>query len=512
MAYKDVIKVLDTDGKTYVDFHPETETDQIVDFKEKTKALAKEALGENGWAILPKIVATTLTGSTVTAKSGTTTVTAAEEGTTGKFTMEIPSLGVWTVTATKSGVFTRSVTVDVSEIKEYKIEISHGLRYGFRIKKDESDPYGRVEYLYDAVGLTPAKMDFANGKFNYGSWADKWFVTKNKPCMLKSNGKVDYYLNPNNYAYKEDGTSSDVANTAYDGNAMAQIPLCYVNRYEKDGYEYEIISDIKYDDNYKAYAHTRADGSIADFFYYSMFGGSGGSTKMRSLSGQTLASSLTAEQEINACKANGSNWYIHTWSQRSLIRTLLILIAKTTDLQSAFGIGNCRSGSSGSVLQSGTLKDKGQFFGYNNSSSNQVKVFHIEKFWGDQWDRTAGLIYNNGNIHVKMTPEGDGYRINDIVGYTNTGVSLTGSSSGYISKCTCTEYGIIPTEVSGSSSTYYADGSWFDGSGLRFLFSGASAGDASGFGGPFAFSVNDAPSVANWSCGCGLSCEQPASA
>ena len=43
------------------------------------------------------------------------------------------------------------------------------------------------KYLYDAVGLTPAAMDFTNGKFSYGDWADKWFVTDNKPLMLKSN-------------------------------------------------------------------------------------------------------------------------------------------------------------------------------------------------------------------------------------------------------------------------------------------------------------------------------------
>lgn len=41
--------------------------------------------------------------------------------------------------------------------------------------------------------------------------------------MLKSNGTVDYYLNPNDYSKKEDGiTNSDVANALYDGNTMAQ--------------------------------------------------------------------------------------------------------------------------------------------------------------------------------------------------------------------------------------------------------------------------------------------------
>lgn len=495
---------------SYDDVYFRTSVDQVVDLPEKLDAKVKTAMAESGANLLPQLVITTLTGSTVTVKQGDISYTPIESD--GKWTVDIPKLGEWTVHAEKPGVFSRNVTVTVDAVKQYNVHVSHGVRYGYRIKKAEGDPSGRVEYLYDAVGLTPAKMDFTAGKFDYGSWGDKWFVTKNKPCMIKSNGTLDYYLKADDYAYREDGTSSDVANTAYDGNAMSQIPLCWVYRYEDDTYEYEIISDIKYDDNYKAYAHTRADGSIADYFYYSIFGSSGNATKMRSLSGQSLANGLTAEQEIAGCRANGAKWYTHTWSQRALLRTLCILMGKSTDVQGVFGYGNCRSASdAGGLLKTGTLNTKGQFFGSNNSSS-QVKVFHIEKLWGDQWDRTAGVIYNNGQLWMKMTPEGQGYRINDVIGYTDTGVSIGGSSGGYISKGTCSEYGFLPTTVSGSGSTYYADGCWFDGSGLRYGLCGASAHNTSAFGGVSSLSVDDPPAGTYWNCGCGLSCEQPATA
>ncbi len=284
---------------------------------------------------------------------------------------------------------------------------------------------------------------------------------------------------------------------------MAQIPLIYIKRYEDNTYEYEIISDIKYDDDYEAFAHTRADGSIAPFFFWSMFGGSGNATKIRSLSGQTRAASLTAQQEIAGAQANGSKWYTHTWSQRECIRTLLVLMGKSTDTQAVFGTGNCRSGSEGSVLATGTLKKMGQFFGYSGNTQ-QVKVFHIEAFWGDQWDRTAGII-NNGKIYVKMTPEGVGYRVTDTTGYTNTGITLAGTNGGYISQCACSKYGIIPKQISGSGSTYYCDGSWFNNSVLCYLNAGASANNAAAIGGGFTFNVNDAPSNANWNHGCGLS-------
>ena len=463
--------------------------------------------GGNG--TMPHITVTAPTGCTVTATSGSTTITATE--TSGVYQFNVPHLGDWVVSCTKDG-HTGTRTVHVVAVAEYSVKMSYGHRYGYRIKKSEGNPSARVEYLFDAVGMTPAKMNFTSGQFDYGSWGDKWFVTDNKPCMMKPDGTVDYYLDPDDYDLKEDGTASDVSNTSYNGNAMALIPLCWVKRYEEDGYEYEIVSDVQYDSDYKAYAHTRADGSLADWFAWSMFGGSGSATKIRSLAGQTLAQSLTAEQEIAGCRANGSNWYTHTWSQRELIRTLCVLMGKSTDTQSVFGNGNCRSATAASgMLATGTLKNMGQFYGYNDST-HQVKVFHIEKFWGDQWDRTAGVINSGGKIYVKMTAEGSGYRITDTTGYHNTGITMSGTNGGYISSAVCSEYGIVPSVVSGSGTTLYCDGSWFNNSQLDYLIAGAGAADASAVGGAFAFSVYDAPSSANWNGGCGLSCEQPSAA
>ena len=54
-------------------------------------------------------------------------------------------------------------------------------RYGFRIKDAEANPSTRVEYLYDAVGMTPAYMDFSAGACNFGSWASAWFIRDNTP-------------------------------------------------------------------------------------------------------------------------------------------------------------------------------------------------------------------------------------------------------------------------------------------------------------------------------------------
>ena len=332
-------------------------------------------------------------------------------------------------------------------------------RYGYRIKKSEADPYARVEYILDAVGMVPAHMDFTSGRFNYGSWADAWFITGNKPCMLKSDGTVDYYLNPNDYSLKEDGTASDVANTDYDGNAMAQIPLCWVYRYEDATYLYEIVCPVQYDENYKAYAHTDANGLIKDYFYFALFESYNQSSKMRSLSGLTLGDSPTNTEIFNYSKANGTNWNAETWSQRQLICTLLTLIGKSTNSQAVFGNGHVGD-STGAFLVPGVLANKGQFFGYN-SNNQQVKTFHIEGFWGNMAEMVVGLLAYNYKIYAKMTPENGGYSIDDVTGYTQVGdlviSGLNRYNFGTISNVTCNQYGLIPTACVSTESKYFSD-------------------------------------------------------
>ena len=400
------------------------------------------------------VLEVTAQDSDITVTNGTVTLSPASVD-SDVYTFNIPAYGNWSVTANSLNI-TKSVNIDTCKLYSTSVK---GFRYGYRIAKNESEPYARVEYLYDAVGFTPAHMDFTNGVFDYGSWADVWFVKDNKPCMLKFDGTVDYYLNPNDYSLKENGTTSDVANTSYNGNAMAQIPLCWVYRYEDEDYYYEIVSNIQWDDNYKAYAHTDANGNIKDYLYYSMFKASGSSAKTRSLSGQSFLHSLTIQQFYDATIANGSGWFPANWIQHELIRTLLILMCKSTDAQASFGNGDTRVPySTNDFLSFGTLNDKGQFFGYN-SNNQQVKVFHIEGFWGSQNTKTIGLINNAGTVFVKLTPENGGYNVTNVNGYTNTNITLPSlSSAAYITKVSCSEFGMIPIEASGgSSSTFFCD-------------------------------------------------------
>lgn len=351
-----------------------------------------------------------------------------------------------------------SIKQDTSNIVN---KLTDTKRYGFRINKSESDCAARVEYIYDAVGMIPAHMNYESGVFDYGSWGNVWFIKDNYACMVKSNGSEDYKLNPNDYSQKLDGGASDYNNVAYDGNAMAAIPLCWVKRYEEGNYEYVIFCQTQYDNSYKAYAHTKADGTISNIIYHATFKGSSIDGKLRSLANQPPECNTNAETELSLAKANGDVWSIRSWSVQNLIADLCTLISKTEQSQTAFGQGQTTGyvdnpDTNWGKHITGSLYNKGQFWG-TNDMTHQVKVFHIEDFWGNRWDRLQGLIQQFGVCKVKMTPEGTGYN------WTGEGYQALPAApleEGWQKDTYMSELGRIPITAQGSDNTYVSDYFW----------------------------------------------------
>jgi hypothetical protein len=326
-------------------------------------------------------------------------------------------------------------------------------RWGIRITKAESNPDARVTYLYDAVGMTPAAMNYTSGKFEYGDWKP-FCDAMNRPVMLNPDGSVAYELDPNDQTKKLDGTASGIGSTTHSLNAMSEFKRLWLRTYEDATYQYIIFSNVQYDENYHANAFTAADGTIRDRMYYAMFEGSNVSSKLRSLATGAMMANQTAATEISYAEANGAGWHINYKSQRDFITYLLALISKSTNSQAAFGQGNSDSAA---YIAPGTLKDKGRFWG-DDATNVAVKVFFIEHFWGNYWKRLSGLLYSDAaKILIKATPP---YSLTG-VGYTNTDVTPTGTSGQYITAGTLTDAGFLPTTAGGSDSTYFADGLYY---------------------------------------------------
>ncbi|MBR6386558.1 MAG: hypothetical protein IKS03_10645 [Ruminococcus sp.] len=366
-----------------------------------------------------------------------------------------------------------SVLNDDVEVLSHDVELlktTNATVYGFRINKNDTNPNTRVEYMYDAVGMTPARMDFTNDVFDYGSWSSAWFINQNRPVALKFDGTVDYELNHSDFTKKLNGGSSDVLNVAYNGNFMSEIPLVYVKRWEDSNYNYVAFSDKKADENFKAYAHTNASGIIQPKIYLPMFKGSVVSSKLRSIAKQFPKGDTTTANEVSYATACGSGWQIWDWAKHELIADLLTLITKSTDSQTAFGNGNTNSYVSDSTKKYGMLPtggynstvgdistysaaSNGQFYGKSDYVSH-VTVFYIEDFWGNRWERCHGLHLASNVYKVKMTPP---YSNSSDSTYTTLSLSPPADSDTWLKNTNSGEFGCIPTEGGGSATTGYCD-------------------------------------------------------
>ena len=69
---------------------------------------------------------------------------------------------------------TEQVVSKLTELNSILEEENNVVRYGIKISKSDSNPATRMTYTYDAVGMTPAKMNYSTGKFDYGSWANAY--------------------------------------------------------------------------------------------------------------------------------------------------------------------------------------------------------------------------------------------------------------------------------------------------------------------------------------------------
>ena len=407
--------------------------------------------------------------------------------------------------------------------------------YGFHISNTESDPAYKVSYLRDAAGAVPAHMDYVNDKFDYGSWENAFFMPR--PCMLKTDGTVDYYLDPDDYTKKADGvTASDVADPSYNGNAMME--------WGRDGRKIWMkivpdtnhlgasvfIADHKADNDFHDWAFHNCNGESVDHFYTAIYNGSlDSNNKLRSISGQQVMNKKTADNEISYARANnaGANvlWDVERFSDIMLINMLLILMGKSVDTQKVFGEGVHTNGTEAinNTFRTGQHNTKGLFYGTNSgtcassSFANIVKVFGMENWWGFQWRRYLGHVMVDGAQKVKLTfgPE-DGSTATDFIesgtptgtGFKSTGATaLSGTSGNYVKTEYYTEDGMVPCgSLDGTSKTYYCDACWFNNSGVRVPCRGGSSYNGAQDG-AFCVILHNTASYSNWHIGAALSCK-----
>lgn len=387
--------------------------------------------------------------------------------------------------------------------------------FGFKLDDTESDETACVEYIEDNEIFEKLYMDFANDTLVWGSWQNVWFMPK--PCALKYDGTVDYYLDPNDYTKKADGTASDVTSSSYAGNFMMEWPCIYWKSYvdENDGRKVFLFANEQLDETFECWSCKNSDGTYADHFYTPIYEGYTVSSRMRSYSSNTKPTGSTnATTELTNAQNNGMGWTPTWWSDEQLIRALGVLVCKRLNFQEAI----CKPftiNSSALQILCGSGNTLGMFHGYSDGRYVSSKFFGMENWWGHRWRRCVGLNLVSGEWKVKMTKgTQDGSTVSgfvtsdtaaDYAGYIATGKTIaTNFSSTYQTKTGTGNLAMLCTAASGgSSSTFYCDAIWSS-SGLRgVLFGGSVSYDVAD--GLFAVHADFAPSFARWYYGASLS-------
>lgn len=386
--------------------------------------------------------------------------------------------------------------------KIYNILSADGV-YGFIEHMDILSPSQRIEYIGMNAGYTPMTVTKGGG-YSLNSWADFPWLKANKPYMVKSDGTPDYRLNENDYTKKEDGTDSDVSNTSYDGGAFAWAMKIY--KYERTiGSDRIVKFSFEKRDGYEPIGFIDPDNNELEGVWIPMFYGSIVETKMRSISGTQPCYSNATAAEKTAIDNFGSRAKFFGGPIVETLIDLMIMFAKTTDLQGAYGNGNMNGYDSSLAPTNGVKQNAvvggGQFFGTSDGKSLN-KIFHsIVLGTYQQWMRDPYTVCVNGILKVSKNYAydltGESY---DVAGADYTVVEDTNWHYPHRYK-TVAGFGAVPDfPFKGSTSTGGCDGFIVNRGivavGLRFGYCGDGA-----FNGPRALNLNNTATSAYWAFG-----------
>jgi hypothetical protein len=126
-------------------------------------------------------------------------------------------------------------TITVSTATPYLIDARYTtlLTYTVRIDETNSNPNTSCVYMDDAVGMTKGSSD----------WDSMPIFEDIRPCVFKD-GKVQYYLNPEDFSKKFGSTeSSDL--TGADGDVMIEFRRFAYKIYRDGNYLYVSVTNIE---------------------------------------------------------------------------------------------------------------------------------------------------------------------------------------------------------------------------------------------------------------------------
>ena len=411
-------------------------------------------------------------------------------------------------TYTTSGAYNDSL---YGVIKDYVL-------FGMLIDETDSNENTCVHYLEDCANFERGSMTFGTdgeGTWDWGDWFGAFFMPR--PCMLKTDGTVDYYLDPDDYTKKADGvTASDVTDSSYDGNAMMEwtpVFMKVVPNSENGDNSYRVyFSDKKVDADFECFSGLKADGTYGNW-YTAIYEGTVVNSKLRSYSsGATPNCQTSATTELTYARNNGTDYTPMRWADEQLITYLAVLVLGRLNFQAAIQ-GTAWKSISSRTLVCGSCDTKGMFYGKNEGGSSVTignKIFGMENKFGHLWNRVVGATSVENRLYVKMTKHNlDGstatdFATSDVAGsytgglYVDTEQAVPSANGSYINSVGKTKYtlGFFKAVTGGAADKFYCDAA-YSSAGVRGVLLGGSLNAGSGAG-RFAVNAVYAPSNSVW--------------
>jgi hypothetical protein len=314
-------------------------------------------------------------------------------------------------------------------------------------------------------------------------------------CVVKADGTVNYYLNPDNSNFKEDGTPSVLSGA--DGNVMVEIPKHYIKVETVDNIDSFSVSLTPEVGYVLDPAFLKWNGTAmveVPYRYFRAYEGFVSGGKLLSVSGVTPTRSQTISVFRTQAMANGAGWHLTDWNLLNTIKRLCYIEFCDFIVTKYLGNGNDTGADYGLTTgQSNALGNRS-----SNSTHNDMYMSYrgIENMYADIWEFVDGVNVNNYQFYVngKYSTFASDVFTGDYV--AKGPLTAAGVNNGLIKRCAVSvEGGFIPTVVGGSTTTFYGDAFW-SATGDRIVFHGgpANAGASDGLG---ALSVLHASSLSD---------------
>ena len=243
-------------------------------------------------------------------------------------------------------------------------------------------------------------MDNAIGmKSGYANWKDTKLMQSIKPCLLREDGTVNYYIQKDNYTLKEGGGTSNL--TGIDGDVMVEIPLMGYKMWNDDTYQYISVTmdPDKEKDGYCYYAHSLDNEKDCDKIYMGAYlGYKDTDNRLYSRSGVSPTVNTNLIDFRISTVNKGKGYSLTSFFPHTLLQCLYVIIYKNLNSQSALGQGYTSANNSSKKNTGGT--NSNTFCYGTTSDTQQIKLFGIEDFYGNLLQRLDGL-YCDSNHNIK---------------------------------------------------------------------------------------------------------------